>query len=295
MRLTKFGTITLPELNGRDNGIGSQGRSNIIPLRDGGYDLDGSSVFLEPMTISRSAVLTDSIDSTLDNLFGEMRKGRMVLQSEMRDGSLRHTFAKMALQMRDISADKYLCEQPVNLQWIANYPYWLKSDEDFYYFDHGITFDTINPDTGLTYSFDDTQFEQAVLSSGSLTDNIVIDNDSKFRIYRIFLSFRAFDPFSTSNFVVKNITNGCEVHFNSTLDTSTGIAGDIKLLWIDCLSKFAMSSNQTNEYENIEIVGGNGLDWFWLEAGENEIEVSAETGVGAGGLVMRAMWATHYL
>lgn len=290
MRLTKFGTITLPELNGRDNGIGSQARNNLITLKDGAFDLDGSSIYLEPMTISRSAILTDDIDDSLDDLFGEMRKGRMVLQSEMRDGSLRHTFAKMNLQMRDISADKYTCEQQINLQWNANYPYWLDSALDYRYFDHGGTFDD---ETDLT-NFDDSNFEVTTLDDFFTQQTITVDNESKFRIYRIFINWQTSGNFSCDNLKMINETNGCQIHWNSTLDTSIGLGN--KRLDIDCLNKRAFSSNLINEYKNIEIVGNESLDWFYLEPGENTITFSLENGlVGSGNIAARIIWTTHYL
>lgn len=286
MRLLSFGTITLPELNGRDNGLGSQARSNIINLQNGGYDLDGNNVYLQPMNISRSAVVTEDIDNTINNLFGEMNKGRMLLKAQMRSGSERHTFAKMVMQMRDVSADKYTCEQSINLQWNTTYPYWISSSLDFSYFDHGLTFDSFG-------NFDASFSITNTLSQVDTSDIVVYDNSaSNVDVYRVFICFEATPTTNTGTIEVKNNTNGSGFRWNSTLN-STSVN---KRLDIDCLSKTAFSSDNTNEYANIETISSNGLDWFYLSRGSNSIEVSALDITTSGGLLnYYIISAPHFL
>jgi len=284
MRLKSFGTVTLPELNGNDGGLGSQARSNLIGLRDGGYDLDGNEIYLQPMNISRSAVLIDDIDATIDSLFGEMRKGRMLLKAQMRDNSERHSFAKMSGQMRQVSADKYNCEQPISLQWSANYPYWLDTLEDFQYFDHGLNFDD-------SLAFDDVNESVTQVDDFLTTSTVNVTNNSKFKIYRLFFCFQGVAPFSCSNIRIVNNTNSSEILWNGTLNTV-----DVgKRLDIDCLAKKAFSSNSSNEYASIQTLGSSTIDWFCLETGVNNITYSVTNAVGSGNLDIHLIWATHYL
>lgn len=290
MRLVQFGSVLLPELNGSDSGVGSQARNNIIKLQDGAYDLDGNEIFLEPMSISRNAVSNDTdLDATMQALFSEGKRGRLVLKAKLRDGSYVQTYAKMLGQQRQIQAGDYECLQAYNMQWMANYPYWLDSDHEPIHLDHGYTLDS-----GLFLDGANSQTATPI-TVASPTTTVTINNQSGFDIYRVafVITKTGASTLTTGTpIIIYNATSNYKIEYNRFMSDITSPVNT--RVDIDCLAKTVQSSVETNDFNQL-VATGESNDWMVLKQGNNDIDFSFNGGSGLGSLTLRVVWSTHYL
>lgn len=140
MRLKKIGNYILPDHDGRDR-ITQNIRSNVVNLRNGGYDNDGNNLIFQPNRLSRNTAIieTEDIDDTLFNLGKQMAYGRQLLTAVLTDNTtLYHTWGKLTRYGRDANADKWGCEYPIAIEWLQDYPYWVNDTDDSSYSDMGL-------------------------------------------------------------------------------------------------------------------------------------------------------------
>jgi len=289
MRLTQFGETVLPELNGIHD-LSQTARSNLLPLKYGAIDLDGNETVLHHKQISANAIINTDFDDTMDDLAYEAQKGVRLLKATMRDDTERQLLAKMSVFSRNAKADKYTCEQEYGFQWNAMYPYWLLTEHEPYYTNHGYS-----TDDGLTTGDGNSHTETlASASSASFT----ITNNSRVRIPKVYITYeintgQIIDP------ILTNTTNGHYISLDFSW-ISTPARGSV---FIDCLSKKCFGSfiSQTlpfdipaeyNLYRYIT-VSDQFLDWMILEPGDNDFTFSNSTSPTSAKIVIH--WSNHYV
>lgn len=292
MRLVRYGTTDLPELNGVHD-LSQTARSNIIPLKYGGIDLDGTETVLNYKQISANAVINTDFDDTMDDLAYEGQKGARILKAEMRDASERQLLAKMNVFSRNAKADKYTCEQEYGFQWNAMYPYWLATEDEPYYSSHGLT-----TADGLNTSDANGRQLEAV---NSASETFTITNSSRVRIPKVKFFLKTIGTSgSWSNIRIKNDTNNHYIQVDRTITLNSSITR--QNIHIDCLSKkvygaYADNSDNSAEYNlyNYTSVSPSYLDWMILEPGDNNFTV---TSTFVGGSISRSIiiyWSKHYV
>ena len=292
MRLTKYGETDLPELNGVHD-LSQNARANLINLKYGAIDLDGTETVLNYKQISASAVINTDFDNTMDDLAFEAQKGSRILKSELRDGTERQLLAKMTTFSRNAKADKYTCEQEYGFQWNATYPYWLATADEPYYSNHGLT-----TADGLNTSDGDGRVSSNISSAST---SLTITNNSRVRIPKIKFIIRASGTSGQWNNI--RITNTTNQHYlevdRSMVCNSTITRQDI---YIDCLTKkifgaYSDNSNNAAQYNLYPYVTINPdkLDWMIFEPGDNNLTV---TSTFVGGSISRTMityFSKHYV
>jgi hypothetical protein len=292
MRLTTFGEVTLPELNGNDD-LSQSARTSLIPLKYGAIDLDNSETVLNYKQISRSAVINTDFDNTMDSLANEAGKGARILKSLMRDESTyRQLLAKMNIFNKTAKADKYTCEQEFGMQWTSTYPYWLLSSHEPYYTNHG--YDTSD---GLT---SDGNFQTVNINSTSTT--FTITNASGIRIPKVYFTICLLTDIGVyiTNPKIRNITNQMYVKVSRHIENVTH---DDNRMDIDCLAKKVFGSYENNNTNNAEYnlypyleTYSNSLDWMILEPGANSFEITSDAIAGASNLrQLYVHWSSHFI
>lgn len=295
MRLTQFGETPLPELNGQDD-FSQSARTNLIPLKYGAIDLDNSEVVLNYKQVTRTAVINTDFDDTMDDLAYESQKGARVLKAEMRDGTERQLLAKMSMFSRGAKAQNYTCEQEFGLQWTSTYPYWLLTEHEPYYTNHGYT-------TGDGLSTGDANYQSVNVNSSSV--NFTIDNTCRVRIPKLkfVMLWNTSDfAFAWSNIRITNNTNLMYMDLQEYIEVgSIGGTTDARVD-IETLSKkiFASAPNNFsgavvpyNQYQNFT-TNPSFMDWMILEPGENEFTVTS-TLSGVGTATLNVHWSNHYV
>lgn len=291
MRLTQFGETILPELNGNDD-FSQSARTNLVPLKYGAIDLDGSEVVLNYKQISRTATINVDFDNTMDDLAYESQKGSRILKAEMRDGTERQLLAKMNMFSRGAKATTYTCEQEFGLQWTSTYPYWLLTEHEPYYTNHGYT-------TGDGLSTGDANYVSTAISGASTS--FTITNTSRVRIPKVYFNYvMTGDGSSVVRPLLTNTTNGHFIYIHKTL-RSNGI-GSISLLSIDCLTKKIYGAFQDipeltpgeHNYYHYLTTSPDHMDWMILEPGNNDF-VLTYGAVGGSDRKIVAHWSNHYV
>lgn len=295
MRLTQFGQVVLPELNGNDD-LSQSARTNIVPLKYGGIDLDASETVLNYKQVNRSAVINTDFDNTIDNLANEASKGARVLKATMRDDTERQLLAKMSLFSRSAKSDKYTCEQEFGMQWTSTYPYWLLSSHEPVYTNHGYA-----TDDGLT---SDGNYQAITLSSSSLTFSI--NNTSGIRIPKVRFVFTVTAASSGIGYIrnmrIVNDANGMFLQINRILAHVS--ANNIARIDIDCLSKNIFGSYPNVVFPETQLAEHNlyshfdtnqqFMDWMILEPGINNFTYT-DTRSGSATRTLNVHWSNHYI
>lgn len=293
MRLTQFGTTLLPELNGVDD-FSQSARTNIVPLKYGGIDLDGSEVVLNYKQIQRTATINTDFDDTMDDLAYEGQRGARILKAEMRDGTERQLLAKMNMFSRGAKAQNYTCEQEFGLQWTSMYPYWLATEDEPYWSNHGLT-----TADGLNTSDANGRYLEGVSST---TETFTLTNNSRVRIPKIKFFLRALGTSGTwGNIRITNNTNRHWIQVDKTITLNSTITR--QHIHIDCLSKkvygaYSDFSGQDSEYNlyNYVTTSPDYMDWMILEPGDNDFTVTSS--VFGGGSISRSIityFSKHYV
>lgn len=287
MRLTQFGETVLPELNGNDD-LSQTARSNLVPLKYGAIDLDNSEVVLDYKRITRTAVINTNFDTTMDDLAYESQKGARVLKAEMRDGTERQLLAKMNVFSRGARADKYTCEQEFGLQWTATYPYWLLSEHEPYYTNHGYT-----TADGLTTG--DGNYVSTTITG--VSTSFTITNASRVRIPKIYFNYVMNGTSSAVNRpLLTNTTNGMYLYLDVSL--TNGAVNTRSVCAIDCLAKriygaFPDGIGEHNYYHYLT-TNPSFMDWMILEPGDNDF-VLTYTALGGSDRRLVTHWSNHYV
>lgn len=291
MRLTKYGETVLPELNGVHD-LSQTARTNILPLKYGSIDLDGTETVLNHKQISASAVINTDFDDTMDDLAYEAQKGARILEATMRDDSKRQLLAKMSVFSRGAKADKYTCEQEYGFQWLAMYPYWLHSDDEPYYTNHGYT-------TQSGISTGDARHDSISVSSASVSFSI--DNTSRVRIPKVNFTLKELGTSGQwNNPKITNLTTGHYIQINRGITANSTYTR--QAIYVDCLNKkvfcaYTDNANNVAEYNLYPYVetSPDFIDWMILEPGVNNFTI---TGTLVGGSITRDLlvyWSRHYV
>lgn len=272
MRLTRLGTVTLPEGQG-ESSLPIGARSSLVPLPGGAFDQDGNRLYLQSQRLSYRCVITDDIDETLDTLMREIGRGRRVLEAVLRDGTRRITWAKLVSVERE-SQPGMLGHQPIVLHLEQDYPYWLAGDDVPHYLDSGDALDGSWTLGGRheTFTIDGLLVEDTITNDGGAVVPL--------GLVRVELDTGD----SVTDLKITNDENGLWIKRVGTLQ-----AGDV---WeVDFLTRTAQL-NGTDDYANLAL-GDNQVDWMLLELGDNAITITATALTGAFDLVW--YWGRHYL
>lgn len=285
LRLTQFGTVTLPEYNGEDV-IPVIIRENFIDLQNGGIDLDGNDAVLQSTRVQRSAVIATNLQSTIQNILKEAGKGRLLLRAEDRDGTNYQTFAKVVRINPEIDARRYNCEQAIEITWLQDYPFWLHSSDEPQYLDDGENFDA-------AWNLDSGNSDTISITSPSTSTSDTIDNTGDMPVYRGYFVISATGTnVYIGDITITNVTNGLQLTYTGGLGNGTAASeGDVTIDW---LSKTVLTDTSDLDYSKVTLPNGQ-TDFFRLEVGENTIEVEFDEYSGTNNLSVEVFWSRHYL
>ncbi len=273
MRLVQYGSTVLPEPDTRGT-ISTNIANTILPLRFGAYDMQGDQALLLPNVFPLRYTNYDTIQATIDEVLQEIQKGRLVLVARERDGSGRQTFAKASAHSRPIEVLRYDNEQPIDITFVQDYPFWMASADEPEY-----------PDTGLIFDGSwvlDGNFEDE--SIVALPHNFTINNDGNTRIPRGTLIIEPNAGASIEKPKIVNTQNGRTLEYLLTLN-------DTNSLVIDFLSE-TVELDGAGAYADFKRPDAQ-MDFMWLETGDNPIEVTGASIVGTVKLFW--LWSRHYL
>lgn len=264
MRLIRFGTVDLPELNGIDN-MPIEYRANYASLQNGAYDYDGQKNVLNATTITRDAVITQNIQTTLQNITRQANKGRALLRGKELDDTQYVTFAKVSRINYLPNAEKYGCEQALGIGFTQDYPFWLHAGDIETFLDDGAQFDD------YAWNFDGGNYESVSInasSSGITSQTVTIDNTGTAPIYRGYFALQFVTEYDVNWIKITNVTNGLTMTYNMNIAGSS----DIGTWYFDWLSKSLLTNTSDLDRTGL-VIPNNQSDWFRLDLGENQIQV----------------------
>src|SRR3989304_2107675 len=123
MRLTHLGTLALAENDARDS-YPNRARSNLVDMKNGGYDLDGSEVVWDSSTVSRTYFLRGArMDEQYDSLNVMLAAGRCVGTFLLRDGRKRCCYLKITGSTPQANASDWKYRQPIQITLSRAYPF----------------------------------------------------------------------------------------------------------------------------------------------------------------------------
>lgn len=283
MRLTQFGTVTLPDGNGRD-GLPVEIRNNAIELQNGMLDLDGNNAVFNSVNLYRRASFYTNLQSSSEALFREAGKGRLILRGQERDNTVYLTTAKVNRLDPDINADRYNCEYGININFTMDYPFWLLGTDEPYYLNDGELLDS-------GWTLDDGNKTTVTITSPSTSDSTTIDNTGGAVIYKGYFVFSVEDSstWEISNLRIWNVTNGLELTYRSL--SGDGNSGEYTIDW---LSKTCLTEFSDFDHNQIEIPTSQ-VDWFRLELDENVISTTFDIISGTPNVIINIYYSRHYL
>lgn len=276
MRLTRFGTVDLPEANAQDT-FPISARSGLVDLPNGAFDRDGQRLFLRPARITRRTEMNGAeIDPRINALFKELGKGRNILRAMWRDDVTEMvTWGKLVNVQRSVDVDTYDCKTPLVITWEQDYPYWIHSD-DGWFFDSGETFDS-----GLNF---DGAYRHFIINT-ALPYDFTILNEGNVALQAMTWVIVPRTPGSSLvNPKISNLTNGMSFQY-----TGTVAAGE--RLVVDILTRTA-ELDGTSVYENFSLSGDKQVQWMLLETDTNSMRL---TGTLTGAMDMYVIMSRHYL
>ncbi len=274
MHLTDFGVITLPQQNQRVD-LPIVARQSLLRLPGGGFDQDGSNVFLQSPTITiHCEVVESDVDAIATVIYKEAAKGRRILWGVMRDGfEYRQTWAKL-VNIKRARRPGTIGHQPLDITLLQDYPYWLATEDEPIYFDDGRLFD------------DGEVFDGGHVEDWSLTttsENNTISNTGDVIVPRGLITIVPNAGASITDPVITNDEDATFLKYTGTLS-----AGD--WLAIDILTK-SIKMNGDGAYSALSRSETN-LDWMLLYLGDNSITITSAA--IAGTVKVYWQWARHY-
>ena len=291
MRLQRFGSIVLPQLNGAQQ-LPANWRSSVIPLRGGGFDQDGANSYPEDkvvaatfwVAINPTDIQVASIDDFLDSLSSEGALGRRILAAEMRDGSLRQCEAKMIQFTVQPNVRFYIPDsitsldgyEACNVSFQIVYPYWKAVADTQKFLDEGWYLDT-----GIF--LDSGQSEQATISG--TTTLFEIDNTGGVAHEDTVLVITGGTGVTVTDVTVDNNTTGEQLAWSGTIG-----AGEV--LTIRTLPQ-TIDLDGTGEFDNV-VLPNDQLGFWSLAKGVNEFEITC-TSVAGGTATLDFYWQRQYL
>jgi hypothetical protein len=283
MRLTKFGTVDLPDANGRDV-IPVEVRTNIVELQNGSIDLDGNNSVYNSVNLSRNAVWYTNLQSSFEALARESNKGRLILRGQEIDNTVYLTTAKINRLLPNIDANKYGCEYAININFYQDYPFWLLGTDEPYYLNDGELLDD-------GWVLDDGNKTTITISDPNTTDSTTINNTGGATIYKGYfvISVEDSSTWEIENLRIWNITNGLELTYKSL--SGDGNSGEYTIDWLSktCLTEFSDFDHNQISIPNKQV------DWFRLELDNNVIETSFTVLDGTPDVNIDVYWSKHYL
>jgi hypothetical protein len=225
MRLTHLGLLPLGENDARDS-YPATARSQLVDLRNGAYDYDGSAVVWDATTVSRTYFISgERMDEQQDTLKVMLAAGRCIGIFELRDGRQRCTYLKIQQVTPQVTTAQWKYRQPLSINLSRAYPF-------YWDFDHCQFFDLgLELDSGL--SFDD-HYDEINLNNGATTFSIAYNGS----VDTTMLCF-TFVPAAAStlaDILVENLTSGESFLFEGTVAASTRLD-------VDCATKTVMNDS----------------------------------------------------
>lgn len=293
MRLVSFGSVTLPQMNGAQD-LPVPFRSSVIPLRGGGFDLDGRKNWAESKIVNAQFWVhpdDGDIDTIIDNILLEAAKGRRYLVATMRDNTeQRQQLAKVVNITTSPRSDIYMPNniggqgyETVQIQWQLVYPYWELTSDFHNQLDTGLTLDA-----GL--KLDSGNHSILEHNSSSSTTKKTITNDGTTPLRKLTIVIYEANQPTIQDITITNETTGEWLKWTGTFGL---FAGDF--IEIDCLHE-TIKYNGANTWANTSI-SDEQRGFFHLELGDNIFSVaygSASFGASES-MYYRFDWHDHFI
>lgn len=288
MRLTQFGSVTLPQFNAVQS-LPVPFRSSVIPLRGGGYDQDGENSYPESKVMNASFWVspdeTGGVDSFINSLYSEASLGRRILRATLRDNTtIWEIEAKLIQASAGPDSRTYAIDsmtgvdgyERVQVSFEVVYPYWQAEGDTGYFLDTGLFMDDgIVLDSGAGES----------LTTSSASNPITVTNSGGAAHENLQISVEGLTGVTATDVEIVNTTTGESIAW----DGSLGV-GDVLL--IKTLPQ-TIQKNGANEYANTTL-GTNQIGFMHLELGDNEFEVNFGS-ISGGNVQIEIKFARHYL
>jgi hypothetical protein len=259
MRLTQFGTYTLPLYNKRDTvGTGDTGSGSVTLISGSGYDPIGTASATEaPTTLATSFEIIDTTATAVQTARDAIRalagtKAR--LWAHFPDGTDRFVWARLA-RVRMERRREYIYYQPVDLTFDVVQPGWNGTQHGApWYFDDGEFFDD-----GLYFDLDDVWTPTA---SG---DTETVTNGGNRTVTNAVLTITASATATISNITLS--CGDCDWTWTGTVALSTSLV-------VDCGLR-SIKNNGVNAYAGLALNSGHTVaDWLRLEPGDNTVTIT---------------------
>lgn len=277
MQLIKFGGVKLPRVD-EQVAFPNTMQSGLVSLPNGSFDEHGQPSILQSFRITREFKVACNENDTdlagyIDDLMRVFASGRKVLECLWRDGSKRQTFAKVMNSVRPRLSDDRNYQQ-FTVEFEVNYPFWLDSEQEPLYLDHGWYLDT-----GLYIDGNYT-----TLTIDSLQEAFTITNNGLVPNRRGTIVVRPQVGGSVTNLVITNQTNWYILRFLDTLSYPESLV-------IDLLSR-SVKVDVLNAYSSIQLPVRQ-MEWMRLEIGDNDIVIDCDS--RSGNVTFEWHWSDPYL
>ena len=264
MRIVQFGTLSLTPLDGRDQ-FEATGRRTFAELSGGAFDMDGQQYVPESTRLSRRFIAIDSetqtIQEQLDAISAELAKGRALLIATTRDGDRRQTWAKGS-RLRASVVPGTWGQQPFEINWEIDYPFWVATADEPWYLDSGELLDAgLSLDSG----------NSTTLTIDDATESLTITNNGGARIDRGYLALEVQAASSASAITISNAAN--QMAFTITDSLTVG-----DLIIIEFLP-MVITKNDDDAFGILSIPNNQWL-WMSLEQGDNDLTITTSNLVG---------------
>jgi hypothetical protein len=274
MRLTHLGTLELAQNDARDS-YPNRARSNLVDMKNGGYDLDGSEVVWDSSTVSRTYFLRGArMDEQYDSLNVMLAAGRCVGTFLLRDGRQRCCYLKITGSTPQANASDWKYRQPIQITLSRAYPFYWDYDH-VQFMDMGLTMDS-----GLTF---DDHYEEINIAGAVTTFSVPYNGTTDSRM--VTLTFVPAGGSSLADILVENLTNGMSFLYEGTVLAT-------KRLDIDNATKTVMNDS-TDDFANLSFPDDKQTEIMRLKAPSgNNFRVTA-TLVGTAKLYLA--WIGEFL
>lgn len=287
MRLTQFGSIVFPQLNGIQQ-LPVPFRSSVVPLRGGGFDQDGANSYLDTKVLSLSFWVSvaefASIDDFINDLYTEASKGRRILLARQRDNALWQAEAKLINANAGADARTYAPDSLTGVQGYERmqvafeiiYPYWLLTEDVDLSLDNGLFLDDgLFLDAG----------QQTEITTSSLVNTFTITNNGGVSHEHSELQVWALTGATITDVLVENLSTGEQLFWEGTISPS-------EILIIKTLPQ-TIRIDGVDDYANTTLPTSQ-LGFWKLLLGANNFRVTFSA-VSGGDAFIAYKWARHYI
>lgn len=292
MRLLSFGTVTLPEVNGR-NSFPVAFRSSVVQLQNGGFDQDGIDTYLETKMVtatfwvSEAETAITSIDTYIEGLYQVAANGRARILAVRRDGTTVSAQAKLVQAQVGVESRFWKPDtldtaggyDTMTCTWEITYPYWLAVDDESKLLDDGWLADG-------SFTFAAGQEATNTFSSGSLSWSPTLANDGNAAHERITITLVGQTGLTAvGDLNITNTETGDTIEWVGTL-----IATDT--LVINTLAQ-TVKKNGANDYANVNLPVTQ-IPFLTMLVGDNDFTFVFDSITG-GDVDITVNWARHYV